>query len=417
MDYKLSKSSNNLRVLTVPMPSLESACVTLWVEAGSRYETKDKAGVSHFLEHMAFKGGKRFKTALEVSEALDNLGAEYNAATSREWTCFYVKTRVAQIEKAFDILSDMLVTPTLKSEDIERERGVILEEIAMDEDQPSEKVGSIFSQLIFANHPLGEDIAGTPDSVKNIKKEDFLGYRSLYYVTENCLLTVSGGIEEKQTLSLTDKYFGNLPKGSESKPSPFVDGQDSMRKKHLKKKTEQTHLIIGFPAYSIGDPRSYAQNLLSIIMGGGMSSRLFTEIREKRGLAYSVGTSVSTHIDTGLFATYAGVDPKNADEVAKIIINEHEAIKSRKKVTKVELQKAKDYIKGRGALSLEDTFAVNSFFAKREMLTGQVETPQQYFNKIDKVTLDDLEAVANELFKKNRLNIASIGPEEVLIKQ
>jgi len=413
MDFKLNKIKNNLRVLTVPMPTLESSCVTFWVKAGSRYEKKEKAGVSHFLEHMAFKGGKRFKTALEVSEALDGLGAEYNAATSREWTCFYIKVRAGQVEKAYEILSDMLVHPSLKDEDIERERGVILEEIAADEDQPSEKVGSIFSQLIFPNHPLGADIAGTPETVKSMQKDDFVNYRKSYYVTQNCLLTVSGGVDEKTSVGLAQKYFANLEFGSASEPKPFAFNQTALQSKYLKKETEQTHLILGYPAYAIGDPRSYVQSILSVIMGGGMSSRLFTEIREKRGLAYSVGTSVSTHKDAGIFATYAGVDPKNTDEVVRIIINEHEAVKSGKKITRDELQKAKDYIKGRGALSLEDTFAVNSFFAKRAMFLDKVETPEAYFKKIDAVGLDDLERVAKDLFKPQKLNFASIGPNEI----
>lgn len=413
MDYRLSESSNNLRVLTIPMPSLESACVSFWVRVGSRHETKEKAGVSHFLEHMAFKGGKLFRNAQEVSAALDGLGAEYNAVTSREWTCFYIKVRAAQIEKAYEILSDMLVTPTLKSEDIERERGVILEEIAMDEDQPSEKVGSIFSKLIFPNHPLGVDIAGTPQSVKNIKKQDFLGYRSLYYVTQNCLLTVSGGVDEKNAVKMAEKYFGDLADAASLNPELFRGSQSEPRSKHLEKSTEQTHIIVGYFAYPITDERKYAQTLLSIILGGGMSSRLFTEIREKRGLAYSVGTSVSTQVDIGEFATYAGTDPKNADEVVKIIIDEHGLICARKKITKNELQKAKDYLKGRGALSLEDTFAVNSFFAKRALFLDKIETPDEYFDKLDKVSLSDLEEVAHDLFKPTKVNVASIGPKEI----
>ena len=413
MDYKIVKTKNSLPVLTVEMPSLESACLTFWVKSGSRNEVKTLGGISHFLEHMAFKGGEKYKTALAVSEALDGLGAEYNAATSKEWTAFYVKTRATQIEKAYELLSDMLVTPTLDAKEMEKERGVILEEIAMEEDHPSEKVGSIFSELIFPNHPLGADIAGTPDTVKSMQKADFVNYRSIYYVTQNCLLTLSGGITQKLALDFAEKYFGNLKQGIKSEPILFSESQKKPVTKCIKKATEQSHLILGYLSYPTSDSRKYAQTLLSIILGGGMSSRLFTEIREKRGLAYSVGSSVSTHIDTGVFATYAGTDPKNAEEVVKIIISEHEDVFGSKKITAEELQKSKDYLKGRAALSLEDTFAVNSFFAKRAMFLDTIETPEQYFEKIDAVTLNDLEEVAKDLFKPGKINFASIGPKEI----
>lgn len=411
MDYKLTKLDNGLRVLTVVMPSLESATLTLWVKTGSRFEDKRIRGISHFIEHMAFKGGKKYKSAKIVSETLEGMGADFNAATSKELTSFYVKVRTDLIEKAFDVLSDIIFSPVYKEEELKKEKGVIIEEISMQEDNPSDKVSLVFTEMIFQGNPLAEDIAGTKETVQNLTKNDIQSYSARYYVTDNLLLTVSGGIDRQKIEKLAEKYFNSVESGRAFEYKKFSDNQRSARLKVHYKKTEQANIILGQIGFERTDDKKYAEAILSVILGGGMSSRLFTEIREKRGLAYAVGTSPSGYIDTGVFASFAATDPKNAKEVIKIIIDEQEKIAARSgKITKKELTKAKEYIKGRTALSLEDTNSVNGFFAKRALFFDEIITPNDLFKLIDKVTDDEIYAISNELFNRKKLNLAIVGP-------
>jgi predicted Zn-dependent peptidase len=411
MDYKLSELKNGVKLLTVELPNLESATLTVWIAVGSRFEHKRHMGLSHFLEHMAFKGGGKYKTAQDVSLALDRLGAEYNAATANEWTNFYVKVRADKIEKGFEILSEMLLKPAFNKNDIERERGVILEEIAMEEDTPGEKIGNLFSNLIFSGNPLGWDIAGTPDTVKSLQRNDFVRYRGLHYVTDNMLITVAGGIKDKKIRQLSEKYFGGLEKGKREKAVKFVSKQRKAKLMVEYKKSEQAHFILGFLGYPRGDKTRYPEAMLSTILGSGMSSRLFNEIREKRGLAYAVSTSTTHYVDTGLFATYEGVSPKRIGEAIKVTLNEHFDISNLKKaITAEELKKAKEYIKGRIALSLENTLAVNIFFGQRALFLKEIDKPEEVFDKIDKVTLEDVHAVAKKIFRPERLSLAILGP-------
>lgn len=413
MNYSLQTLSNGLRLLTVPMPSLESMCLTVWVRVGSRFEDEKIAGISHFLEHMTFKGSKKYQTAQKVSETLDALGAEYNAATSNEWTNFYIKVRVGQMEKAFDVLSDMLLHPRFLPEDIERERGVILEELSMSEDVPMSKVGDIFMEKMFEGNPLNRDIIGTKESVNAINQKNFIDFRNEYYTANNMLITVSGGVEEKEAVALCEKYFGSLPQGSLTNFLSFVPAQSAPKLVMKKKETEQAHIIVGFLGYQRGHERRFAENILATILGRGMSSRLFLEVREKRGLAYSVGSSLSRFIDVGVFDTYAGVDPSKTPEAIKVILNEHyKLINEKAMVTNEELAKAKEYIKGRTALALEDSSAVNDYYGQRALFLSDIETPEDVFEKIDAVTEAEILAVAREIFVPERLTLAVIGPFE-----
>lgn len=411
MRYKLTTLANGLRLITVPMPNLESATITVWVGVGSRYEHDEHAGLSHFLEHAVFKGTKKRPSAEDVSLALDSLGAESNAGTAREYTNFYIKAASGTLERAFDILADLVLYPLLKEKDIEREKGVILEELAMYEDTPIEKIGDIFANLIFAGNTLGRDIIGTRKTIKGLKKADFERYRSMHYVSANMLVTVAGNVNEKNVNKLAGKYFGKLKKGEKEETEKFKDEQKNPRLKLEYKKSEQAHLIIGYPGLKRNDPMRYAEGLLATVLGRGKSSRLFTEVREKRGLAYAVGCSVSHYSDTGIFATYAGVDPGKIEEALKIIIGQYEGISSGSlPVTEKELKKAKDYIKGRVALSLEDTASVNDFFGHRALFLPEIETPEQFFENLDKVELDHVDLVTKKIFNRKKLNLAIIGP-------
>lgn len=411
MDYKLSKLKNGLRVLTVERPDLKSATITVWVGVGSRFEEKYKSGISHFLEHMAFKGSKKRPFIQEITETLDSMGAEYNAGTSREWTNFYIKTQSKLIKEAIDILSDMIIEPILRPEDIERERGVILEEIAMKEDNPFEKIGDNFMQLIFKGNSLSFDISGTPESIKTITKEDFDRYRVSHYHAKNMLITVSGGVKHADIVKLSERFFKRLISGDKETPERFKNKQKSQRLDIEYKKSEQAHFVLGFPGYSWQSEKRFAELILSAILGRGMSSRLLMEIREKRGLAYAVSTSVDKYFDTGTFITYAGVDPKFADEAIEIVIEQLYGIADGTyPIKERELSKAKEYLKGRTALALENTHSINNFYGQRAMYLKEILTPDQVFEKVDKVSKDEVYAVAKEVFKKEKLNLSIIGP-------
>jgi len=411
MNHKLVKLSNGLRVLTVPLPNLESVTITVWTKVGSRNESKKVGGISHFLEHMVFKGSKKRPSAKEIAEAVDAIGGEFNAATSKQWTNFYIKARVEVLEKAFDVLSDMVLAPLLKKEDIEREKGVIIEEMAMYEDTPMMKIGDVFEQLIFKGSPLGCDIIGTKESVKNITRNDFERYRKTHYYSENMLITVAGGIKEDKVLNLAKKYFGGLKKGEKKERQEFKSIQKGAQIKLHPKKKEQAHFILGFLGNPMDSKDRFVESVLAGLLGQGMSSRLFSEVREKRGLAYSIRTYLDRYVDTGYIGTYAGVDVKRVDEAIKVTLDQHYGLASGVyKLSETELTKAKEYIKGHLALSLEDTKNVNSFFGVKELILGKTETPEEVFVGIDKITKSDLVKLAKKLFVPERLNLAIIGP-------
>lgn len=414
MDYKLHTLASGLRVLTAPLPKLASATVAVWVKTGSRNEEKKTNGISHFLEHMVFKGSVKRPSAKEISEAVDAIGGEFNAATSKDWTNFYIKSATAHTETAFDVLSDMVLRPLLKKDEIEKEKGTIVQEIAMYEDTPIMHIGDIFENLVFSGDPLGWDTAGTADSVQRIAKSDFVRYRKIHYYTENMLVSVAGGVGEKRALEMAEKYFKKLPAFAEASVGKqnFESKQTKPQVKLQIKKTDQAHLIMGFR----GDGREYlgryAQAVLATILGGGMSSRLFIEIREKRGLAYSVKTSVERYQDTGYLATYAGVNIKKIDEAIAVMLDQHYGLVSsiKYRVSADELRKAKEFLKGHLALALEDTKDVSGFYADQALFLDKIEKPEAVMDKVDAVTVNDVLFEAKKLFVPSRLNLAVIGP-------
>lgn len=413
MKHVLTKLDNGLRLLTVPMPGLESATVTVWVGVGSRAEEDKIAGLSHFLEHMVFKGSKKRPSAKLISEAVDEIGGEFNASTFKEWTNFYIKARSGNLPLAFDVLSDMVLNPILKAEEIEREKGVIVEEMAMYEDTPIAKIGDVFEQLTFKGDSLGRDIIGFEKSVRSLKKDDFVRYRDTHYYAENIVVSVAGGVEPKNVLKLAREYFSSLkPSGKkEERDYQFKSKQSKPQVLVHSKKKEQAHFILGFLAGERGNKDRFTEAVLGSILGGGMSSRLFSEVRERRGLAYSVKTSLDRFADTGEIASYAGVDVPKAEEAIKVVLDEHHKLASGKKeITARELKKAKEYIKGHLALSLEDTRDVTYFFGESELMLNKIETPENVFAGIDKVTIGDVVNQAKKLFVPERLNLAIIGP-------
>lgn len=411
MNYKKYVLRNGLRVIVVPLSNSPSATVTVWIKVGSRYETDKIAGISHFLEHMVFKGSKKHPTAKSISEMIDAMGAEFNAGTTKEWTNFYIRARTDLLADIFDVLSDMVLNPILRQEDINRERGVILEELAMYEDTPTLRIGDLFEQLTFKGSTLGRDIIGFPKSIKTINKNDFESYRKLYYYAENIILTISGGVDEKKVLQLANKHFTNLKSGDTFKPEV---AKISRNKSHVllsSQKREQAHFILGFVGNQYGHEDRFAESILATILGGGMSSRLFTEIREKRGLAYSVRSNDEHFADTGYFETYAGVEIKKVDEAIKVVLDEHYKIANEvSSIKNKELSKAKEYLKGHIALFLENSRNVNNFFGEEELYLKKVMTPEEVFKSIDRVSSQDVVNVAKKLLVPEKLNLAIIGP-------
>lgn len=416
MNYSYTKLSNGLGVLIVPIASLSSLTATVWVKTGSRDENIENNGISHFLEHVVFKGSKKYPSAKIIADELDGMGSEHNAATSKDWTKYYIKSRSSDLEKVLDMLSDVVVNPILASEEIEREKGAIIEEIKMYEDTPMYHIGDVFENLIFQDTSLGMDISGSIENVSKMKRSDFIDYKDRRYKTDNMLVTVVGGLKTTEALDLVKKYFGGLEIDVTTTDSSQEINltQDKPRFKLYEKKKEQVHVVLGFLADGKRYKNKYAQTVLATILGGGMSSRIFGEVREKRGLAYAVRTSMDRYIDTGYMGTYAGLDTKKSLEAIKIILDEHYKIaRTAKTLKKDEIERAKEFLKGHLSLSLEDTSDVSSFFGEQQLFLGEVLSPDDVFKKIDLVSEEYIYYEAKRLFVPERLNLAVIGGEEL----
>lgn len=412
MDCKLSKLSNGLRILTVPMQGLESVTVTIWVKTGSRFEEKRINGISHFLEHMVFKGSSKRSSAKAISEAVDSIGGEFNAATSKDWTNFYIKARAGSVETAMDVLSDMVLNPILKSEEVEREKGTIIQELAMYDDTPIMKIQDIFEGLAFSGNSLGWDVGGDKTSVSAIKREDFVDYRGIHYHPDQMLVSISGGIDEGKVSGLAEKYFSVLKTESNGvKTDKFKLSQDSPKFELKNKKVEQAHLILGFLTEGRGYEGRFAQSVLSTILAGPMSSRLFIEIRERRGLAYAVKPSGDKFDEIGYLGVYAGVALAKAEEAVAIMLEQIYGLRDGKyPIGQKELEKTKEYIKGHIALSLEDTLVAGDFFAEQQLFLKETLKPEEVYRRIDKVTVEEVLAEAKKIFTPKHLNLAVIGP-------
>ena len=394
------------------MPSLESVTALVMIGAGSRYEKKHLSGISHFLEHMAFKGSQQYPTAMKLAETIDGIGGEFNAFTGKDHTGYYIKAHAKHTPLIIDVLSDMLLYPLLNPAEIEKEKGVIIEEIHMYEDTPSRHIGDVYEELIFGNHPLGRDTAGTVKSISLFKRTDFISYIKALYRPNNAVIVVAGNLQNEKKLSqMLTKSFANWPKAITWQWDQFSAKQTKPQLKLIYKDTQQAHLALGVPAYSLLDPRRYGLNALAAILGGGMSSRLFDEIREKRGLAYYVHSSAEQYLDVGSFVTTAGVDVDRIGEAIQVIIDEYQSFADKSKpVTSQELAKAKEYQNGRFTLELEDSRSTAGFYATQEILRRTIKTPQEVMQKTNKVTLSEVQNIASDIFDRQKLNLAIIGP-------
>lgn len=412
MQYHKTVLSNGLRVLTIPMPSFESATVLVMVGAGSRYETKDNNGISHFLEHMAFKGTKKRPSAMAISSLIDGIGGESNAFTGKETTGYYIKSSSSHIELSLDILSDMLRNSLFKPEEIDKERGVILEEINLYEDTPMRKIADEYERLLYGDTPLGWDIAGEKEIIKKITQDDFRNYMSRLYSPQNITVVVGGGIEPRPAEQLVAKYFGGMVPFGVGRFDPIVEVQENPKVSLKTKKTEQVHVAIGVRTVALDSPDRFALAVLAAILGGGMSSRLFHEVREKRGLAYYVRTISDHYQDCGSLVSMSGVDPKRVDEAITVILEQYDGISSSHladQISNDELKKAKEYIKGHLVLELEDSRAVAVFYASQELSEKQIDNPDDSLRKVESVTKEDIERVSKKYLTRKNLNLAIIG--------
>ena len=410
MKFKKKVLKNGLHVITVPMPSFESATALVMVGAGSRYENRKNNGISHFLEHMCFKGTKSRPTFMEVAGLIDGIGGEFNAFTNKEYTGYYIKAAKNNIEICLELLSDMIQNSLLEPSEIEKEKGVIIEEINLYEDTPMRKISDIYERLLYGNTPLGWDIAGEKDIIKSIKRADFIKYLQEYYSPTNMTVVLAGGIDPKKSVEMVEKYFSNM---KSFKTGNFLKIKESQKKPQIMiktKKTEQAHLALGFRTVSLDSPEKFPLWVLSAVLGGGMSSRLFSEVRERRGLAYYVRSNSDQYTDAGSLVVTAGVDPKRAQEAVEVIVSELSDLRDgKKKIKKDELKKAKESIKGHTVLELEDSRSASIFYATQDILEKKILNPNELLKKIDKVTEGEIMTVAKKYLRDNGLNLALIG--------
>ena len=411
MQHKKTILKNGLRVITVPMRETQTATVMVMVGVGSRFETEEEAGLSHFIEHMLFKGTKKRPTTLQISEELESVGGEFNAFTSKDKTMYYAKTDAKHIGTALDVIADMYLNSKIDKKEIEREKGTIIQEINMYEDMPVRNIEDVFEGILYSGSSLGRDIAGKKKTVSSFQRSNFIDYMKRFYVANDTVVAVAGNFNEKKIIGDIKKYFGKMRSGEKNKISAIRENQKKPKVKIKFKKTDQTHLMLGVRTFKRNHKDRYALLLLSVILGGGMSSRLFIEVRERRGLAYYVKTSGDSYADAGYLSTNAGVEHKNLEKTISLILNEYKKI-SKKKVDQKELQKAKDMVKGAMAMGMESSDEVASFFVNQEISEGKILNLQEKFYLIDKVDVDDILRVAKAIFNEKNLNLAVIGPHK-----
>lgn len=407
--YEITKLKNGLTLITIPMPHLNSVTSLVAVGAGSRYETKKINGISHFLEHMFFKGSKKYPTAEIISNLVDGIGAINNAATSKEYTYYWIKSAAKHIELSIDILSSMLKESLVNVEEIEREKGVIIEEIRMRKDNPRIYVYDLYEMLLLGDQPIGLDTAGEEKIINSFKRKDFIDYVNGLYAPENMAVVFAGKLP-KNIKELTEKYFLDLPKLNMRKPVPYKKHTQKQPKVNIfYKKSDQANIMFGVEAYDRYDNKRYAADVLSTILGEGMSSRLFMQVRERRGLAYTVSTYYDMFLDTGSFVNYAGLKLEKVYEGLEVIKAEMELL-TKELVSDDELKKAKEIIKGRLAIRGESTNFLAEYFGTDFVLDRKVETFEDTLKKFDAVTAEEVRMVAQELFKKEKYNLQVIGP-------
>lgn len=411
MNYKKTKLDSGLRVITVPKENTQAVSVLVLVKTGSKYETKEINGVSHFLEHMFFKGTDKRPTKRDISEELDKIGGIYNAFTSREYTGYWAKVSTEHSGLALDWVSDIFLNSKLEKEEMEKEKGVIIEEINMYLDSPRRYVSDLWEKLLYDDQPAGWLTIGSKENVKNMKREELVNYFEDHYSASNTVVCVAGNFEENEMIRKVKKAFKGVNKEEPEGRRQVEEKQENPEVLNYFKDTDQTHLRLGTRGFSLENSKKYPQGLLAAVLGKGMSSRLFMNIREDKGLAYYVGASPKTYMDTGYLVSSCGIPHDNVEEVISLILEEFQDIKENK-VSKEELKKAKNFLKGRLALRLESSDSLATYYGMQELLKDEILTPEEKFEILDEVTSEQVKKVAEEMFKPENLNLALIGPHK-----
>ncbi|NQV88495.1 MAG: insulinase family protein [Parcubacteria group bacterium] len=408
MKFKKKVLKNGMRVITIPMKDNPAVSVFVLVEAGSKYETKEINGLSHFLEHMVFKGTARRPVASDISREFDSLGSQHNAFTSQEFTGYYAKVHPKHVSKIIDVLSDMYLNPLFEAKEIEKEKGVIVEEINMYEDMPQRHIRDLIMQLVYGDQPAGWSILGPNKNIKAIKREDFINYRKKHYVAKATTVVVSGNFNEKKVLKEISEAFKNISTGRKYPKEKVIEKQNKPKVLVKFKETDQTHMVLGFRAYDIFDKRTPALDLLATILGGGMSSRLFDKLRNQMGVCYYVRAFGDQYTDHGMFGVASGVDNTRVKEVILAILDELKKLKN-EIVSEEELKKAKEYSIGNMFLTLEPSDDIAQFYGAQEILRQKIKTPEEMAKELRKVTARDIQKVAKDIFQNKKLNLALIG--------
>ncbi len=402
--------TNGLVAQIIPA-DLPSVTVMVLANIGSRHETKKINGSSHFIEHLMFKGTHRRKTAQILTQELDAMGAEYNAFTSKDMTAYYVRTSADNIEFACDILSDMVFNSTYIADEIERERGVIVEEINMYRDNPMIHVEDLLEQAVFYGHKLGMDIAGPRKVIETVSRKELISYRDSRYMPGNLTVVAAGGVDDN-SLKVVQKYFGRGKKTKRAQDgAKFTSHQSAPRVELMTKDTDQVSVAMGFPTQSFGWKGMYAAQILATILGGNMSSRLFSTIREKHGMCYSISAGMELYRDTGVFMIRSGLVKEKAEKGIVLIQKELWKIVD-KGVTKAEVLRAISYISGQQALKKENSSYWANWYGKQAVLNKSIKSPQEHLDMLKKVTAKDVQAAAKQIFNKKRINMGVIGPYE-----
>ncbi len=400
---------NGLRVIMVPMKDNPTATVSVSVEAGSKYETKNVSGISHFLEHLCFKGTKKRPSSFHITRELDGMGASYNAFTSQEFTSYYAKARAKKLPQILDIISDLYLNPIFPEKEIEKEKGVIIEEINMYEDVPQDHVQDLFTKLLYDDQPAGWNVAGTKEVVSAMTREDFVKYRENQYVAGATTVAVAGHFDEEVIFKKIQTIFKDLSSKDKIEKPKVVEMQTVPNILLKERKAEQAHLVLGVRSYDIYDKRSVATNILANILGGGMSSRLFQKLRDDMGIGYYVHAANDTLTDHGALSVSAGVDSTRVEEAIKAIMAE-----LKKCITSVvpaeELKRVKEHIIGHLYLGLESSNSLASFYGFQEVLKRKIRKPEEVVADINAVTGKQIQAIAKDIFKNEKLNLAVIGP-------
>lgn len=404
--YKKQTLKNGIRLITSPLKETQTASLIVMVKVGSRFEIDRDGGLAHFVEHMMFKGTRKRPTTLALSKELDGVGAEYNAFTGKDITAYFIKADSRHLSLAIDMLSDMLLNSKLEAAEIKKEKGVIVEEINMYEDNPLMYVEEMLEEIMFSGNPLGRMIAGSRQTVRAVTRVRMAQFKNNYYQGRNMIIGLAGNYLPGHVEEIKKKFA--FLSGSKKAFSKIKSGQKTPRVRVRYKETEQVQLALGWTAYSYFDEKIYPLQLLSVILGGNMSSRLFINVREKNGLAYFVHSGVNVYEDTGSLVIQAGLDKSRMELSIKTILKETEKMKH--DITAAELKRAKDFVAGKVALDLEDSLSIARWYASQEAMTGKIMTPEEKLQRLSKVTAKEIQTVAKEIFNKKKISLAIIGP-------